>query len=77
MKGSDFSLDLEDYRKMHFDYAIEDSTLAFRFFDHLPELNVLVIDRPWNRDVAFPNDHYRRVFDWKMIRELVRGDGKA
>ena len=73
LKGSDFSLELEDYRKMHFDFAIEDSTTAFQFFDHLPELKVLVIDRPWNRDAAFPNDHYRRVYDWKTIREIVQG----
>ncbi len=72
LKGSDFSLELEDYRKMHFDYAIEDSTSAFKFFDHLPDLNVLVIDRPWNRDAAFPNDHYRRCYDWETIREIVK-----
>lgn len=72
LKGSDFSLELEDYRKMHFDYAIEDSTTAFKFFDHLPDLNVLVIDRPWNRDAAFPNDHYRRCYDWETIREIIQ-----
>ncbi len=72
LKGSDFSLELEDYRKMHFDYAIEDSTSAFKFFDHLPDLNVLVIDRPWNRDAAFPNDHYRRCYDWETIREIIQ-----
>ncbi|MBQ6441546.1 MAG: 2-dehydropantoate 2-reductase [Lachnospiraceae bacterium] len=71
LKGSDFSLELEDYLKMHFDYAIEDSTSAFKFFDHLPDLNVLVIDRPWNREAVFPNDHYRRVYDWETIREIV------
>ncbi len=71
LKGSDFSLELEDYLKMHFDYAIEDSTSAFKFFDHLPDLNVLVIDRPWNREAVFPNDYYRRVYDWETIREIV------
>ena len=73
LKGSAFSLELDDYLKMHFDYAIEDSTSAFRFFDHLPELNVLVIDRPWNSDAAFPNDNYHRCYDWETIREIVKG----
>ncbi len=69
--GEDTSLELEDYYKMHFDYAVEDSPLAFRFFDHLPDLKVLVYDRPWNR-VEFPGPGYRRCMDWETIRELVQ-----
>lgn len=68
---NDFSLEVEDYYKMHFDYAVEDSPNAFRFFSHLPELKVLVYDRPWNRDCEFPGDGYRRCMDWKMAKELV------
>lgn len=71
IKGSTFSLELEDYYKMHFDYAIEDSPHAFKFFDHLPELKVMVFDRPWNRDAKLPGDNYRRCPDWKIIRENV------
>lgn len=71
IKNSDFSLELEDYRKMHFDVAIEDSPMAFGFFDHLPDLKVLVYDRPWNRGVGFPDDRFRRCFDWEMIKKLV------
>lgn len=70
---SDFSLELDDYYKMKFDYAIEDSPLAFRFFDHLPDLRVMVFDRPWNRTAVFPNDHYRRCRDWETIRAIVAG----
>ena len=68
---SDFSLELDDYYKMKFDYAIEDSPLAFRFFDHLPDLRVMVFDRPWNREVEFPNGNYIRCIDWQMIRKYV------
>ena len=71
IKGSTFSLELEDYYKMHFDYAVEDSPAAFKFFDHLPELKVMVFDRPWNQTCAFPNENYKRCLDWKSIRELV------
>lgn len=71
IKDSEFSLKLEDYYKMHFDYAVEDSPLAFKFFDHLPELKVLVFDRPWNRDASFPNENFRRCVDWKTIKKLV------
>ena len=70
-KDREFSLELEDYYKMHFDFAIEDSPKAFKFFDHLPDLKVLVIDRPWNRECEFPGDNYTRVTDWKTISEIV------
>ena len=71
MKDSSFSLTLEEYYKMHFDYAVEDSPLAFRFFAHLPELKVMVYDRPWNRAEAFPGPNYCRCTDWQMIRSQV------
>ena len=71
IKNSDFSLEVEDYYKMHFDYAIEDSPTAFKFFEHLPELKVMVYDRPWNRECEFPGENYRRCLDWEMIKKNV------
>ena len=70
IKNSDFSLELEDFYRMTFDYAVEDSPKAFRFFDHLSDIRVLVFDRPWNRECVFPNENYSRCSDWKSIREL-------
>ena len=67
MKGSSFNLELEDYYKMHFDYAVEDSPCAFKFFEHLPDLKVMVFDRPWNRECEFPNKNYIRCSDWEMM----------
>ena len=72
LKGSTFSLELEDYYKMHFDYAVEDSPNAFKFFDHLPALKVMVYDRPWNREEELPNANYKRCLDWKTIKENVK-----
>lgn len=71
IKNSDFSLELEDYYRMHFDYAIEDSPSAFHFFNHLPDLKVMVYDRPWNQECVFPRDNYRRCYDWETIKRLV------
>ncbi len=71
IKNSDFNLELEDYYKMHFDYAVEDSPKAFKFFEHLPELKVMVVDRPWNRECEIPGDGYTRCFDWETIRNSV------
>lgn len=71
IKNSDFSLEIEDYYRMPFDYAVEDSPAAFRFFDHLPELKVMVFDRPWNRECALPEERFTRCFDWETIKKLV------
>jgi uncharacterized HAD superfamily protein len=71
IKNSDFSLELEDYYKMKFDVAIEDSPAAFQFFSHLPELKVFVIDRPWNQGCELPGDNFRRCYDWETIRKMV------
>ena len=71
IKGSDFSLEIEDYYKMHFDYAIEDSPSAFRFFEHLPDLKVMVYDRPWNQGFELPGENYQRCSDWETIGETV------
>ncbi len=71
IKNSEFSLGLEDYHKMEFDYAVEDSPTAFKFFEHLPDLKVLVYDRPWNHEYSLPGENYRRCFDWDTIKRLV------
>ncbi len=71
IKNSAFSLEVEDYLKMHFDLAIEDSPVAFRFFSHLPDLKVMVIDRPWNQGCEFPTGKYTRCFDWTTIRDYT------
>ena len=71
IKNSDFSLELEDYYKMHFDIAVEDSPTAFKFFDHLPDLKVMVYDRPWNRDCELPGKNFSRCSDWEMIQRTV------
>ena len=71
IKDSDFSLELEDYYRMKFDVAVEDSPKAFRFFDHLPDLKVMVYDRPWNRECVLPGDNYTRCAGWELIRQNV------
>ena len=71
IRNSEFTLELEDYYKMHFDYAVEDSPAAFKFFDHMPDLKVMVFNRPWNQEVQFPNSGYTRCPDWEFIEKSV------
>jgi len=77
IKKDDFSLELEDYYKMTFDYAVEDSPSAFRFFDHLPDLKVLVFDRPWNKECEFPGENYIRCSGWEKINGIVDSEGNV
>ncbi len=37
----------------------------------MPELKVMVYDRPWNQECEFPNENYRRCMNWEQIRECV------
>jgi hypothetical protein len=71
IRNSDFNLELEDYYSMKFDFAVEDSPMAFRFFEHLPELKVMVYNRPWNQECEFPTANFCRCSDWNRIREQV------
>ena len=68
-KGS-YNLELEDFYKMHFDYAIEDSPLAFKYLDHFPNIKVMVFDRPWNGECTLA-DNYFRCNNWKSIKEKM------
>ncbi len=71
IKNSEYGLELEDYYKMQFDYAIEDSPLAFKFFEHLPNMKVLIFNRPWNQDCEIPDRNYKRCDDWEQIRREI------
>ena len=71
IRNNDFNLGLEDFYRMKFDFAVEDSPKAFRYFHHLPDLRVFVFDRPWNRNCEFPNENYTRCCDWESIRKAV------
>lgn len=72
IKGSKFTLELENYYKMPFDFAVEDSPAAFKFFEHLENLKVLVFDRPWNQEVELQGEKFKRCFNWNMIKDSVR-----
>ncbi len=69
----DYNLELEDFYKMKFDFAIEDSPSAFRFFDNFPDLKILVYERPWNAACELPGSNYFVCRDWKQIKSFLFG----
>ncbi len=70
-QAGEHNLEIEDFYQMKFDYAVEDSPLAFPYLEHFPETKVMVFDRPWNRECEFPNDNFMRCIDWRTIRNQV------
>ena len=67
--GQDFiyNMTLEQLYSMTFDFAIEDSSAAFEHVLHFEKCKVAVFDRPWNRQVEFPNDNFVRCEGWQEI----------
>ena len=53
-----------------FDFAIEDSPAAFEHVQHFKDCKVAVYDRPWNKQVEFPDESFVRCLDWKEIDRL-------
>ena len=72
IKNSDFSLEMDEFMQMRFDFAVEDSPKAFKHLAHLTNCKVAVFDRPWNKNVIFPSENYVRCFDWKEVDQQFR-----
>ena len=51
--------------------SYEETPLAFKFFEHLPDVNVMLFDRPWNRDFEPTNTNYMRCNNWEEIRRNI------
>ena len=65
-----YNLTLEELYCMHFDFVIEDSPAAFEHVQHFKDCKVAVYDRPWNKQVEFPDESFVRCLDWKEIDRL-------
>jgi len=72
IKDSDFSLEMDDFLKMDFDFAVEDSPKAFKHLAHLTDCKIAVFDRPWNKNADFPTENYVRCLDWKAVDQLFK-----
>ena len=72
--GQDFiyNMTLEQLYSMTFDFAIEDSPAAFEHVLHFEKCKVAVFDRPWNRQVEFPNDNFVRCEGWQEIDRVFQ-----
>lgn len=74
--GKSFSISLEEFYKIDFDFAVEDSPEAFKHLTHLQNCTVAVFDRPWNQNADFPKDNFIRCKNWSEVNELTFLKGK-
>jgi 5'(3')-deoxyribonucleotidase len=59
-------LNIGDLNQLHFDVAIDDSPTALDLLTHRTNCQIVVFDRPWNRNyVGAP--HIKRAFTWQDI----------
>lgn len=69
-KECSYSMTLEQFYGMTFDFAIEDSPSAFEHVMHFEGCKVAVYDRPWNIHAKLPGSQFVRCSDWKAIDQL-------
>ena len=65
-----YSMTLQDFYSMTFDFAVEDSPSAFEHLLHFENCRVAVFDRPWNKDADFPSTNFSRGNTWAEIDKM-------
>lgn len=71
-QASSFSMTLQDFYSMTFDFAVEDSPAAFEHLLHFENCKVAVFNRPWNETAEFPDGNFVRCGDWEKVDSLLR-----
>lgn len=67
-----YNISLEKFYKMTFDFAVEDSPIAFEHLLHFENCEVAVFNRPWNTRENLPNGKFTRCSGWADIDRLLK-----
>ena len=73
-QGQDWSygMTLAKLYEMDFDFAVEDSPVAFEILTHFKNCTVAVFDRPWNDSAQFPDERFNRCLTWEEADRLLQ-----
>lgn len=71
-KDCTYNMTLDKLYDMKFDFAVEDSPVAFEHVKHFDNCTVAVFDRPWNKNAKFPNDNFVRCKGWQEIDAVLK-----
>lgn len=66
----DYVVQLDDFFKMRFDFAVEDSPIGIGHLARIPGCRVAVFNRPWNSGSALPGPAFQRADDWPGVNRL-------
>ncbi len=64
------ALTVEEFCERRYDFAVEDSPLAFAHLARIPGCRVAVFARPWNADIELPSPLFRRCEGWGGVGEF-------
>ena len=63
------AISLDEFSKMNFDLAIEDSADMAEFLSKRMNTSVIIYDKPWNRNAVFQNG-VKRCTNWEEIEKF-------
>ena len=66
-----YSMTLNQLYSMTFDFAVEDSPLAFDHLIHFDNCKVAVFSRPWNKNATLPNANFIRCDGWQQVANYI------
>lgn len=69
-KGCSYSMTLDDLYAMTFDFAVEDSPVAYKHVMHFENCKVAVFNRPWNVKEELPCERFTRCEGWQEIDRI-------
>lgn len=75
-ESEDRALTVEEFSRMHFDFAVEDSPAALPYLEKMEGCKVAVFSRPWNESHVSENEKFTVCRSWVEINELFESYSK-
>ncbi len=63
---------IDEFKSYKFDFAVEDSPLAFPLLEGIQCGKVAVLNRPWNKSTSLETSRFCRCMDWKDVSALFK-----
>lgn len=67
----DRALTVEEFSRMHFDFAVEDSPSALVHLEKMDGCKVAVFSRPWNMEGVKEDGKFCRCYSWHDVDRLM------
>lgn len=71
LPGEGRSLTLEEFSRLCYDFAVEDSPAALEHLAKMDGCRVAVFSRPWNVNVPLPGPMFTRADGWQEVEQIA------